>query len=289
MALTVCSATVGCGDHQNEQELESKMNSTSEEDIEKEIEKIAESIEASESLQEAAVEETLPEIVYEPTDEILNADFSSGLVQIGNDVFRNGGYYTVNQFIAEFENRYDMSEINPNGLLKEKGTDSVKIVSKEDENLSLRVSYTNGSKEDKISVGEAVVLEIEASSNKEENCWYPKGIRCTAEGYDYDNIPTFLEENGFKLTEDLFNISTVTLAPSEGYGVYWEYSSSSLGTTIQAFKFNDVSSEKNLLGCYPLYVYGFFYRLEDAKAYNFDVHTYAEHVNDLNEYPRITE
>ena len=53
------------------------------------------------------------EITYAPSEEILNAPFSSGLVQIGNDVFKQGGYMTVSQFIKQYGDKYDCSEIEP--------------------------------------------------------------------------------------------------------------------------------------------------------------------------------
>ena len=50
-----------------------------------------------------------PKLVeYVPTDEIRNASLSSGLIQIGNDVFRNGGYYTVGQLMKEMEGKYEL-------------------------------------------------------------------------------------------------------------------------------------------------------------------------------------
>lgn len=42
-------------------------------------------------------------VEYTPTDEIKNAQLSSGLIQIGNDVFRNGGYYTVGQLMKSLK------------------------------------------------------------------------------------------------------------------------------------------------------------------------------------------
>lgn len=288
MAAVVCGTMASCGDSspKNEQELESKLNSMSEEDLEKEAEKAAESIDAAESNSAAvdvsvvSTEESVPEIVYEPTDEIINAEFSSGLIQIGNDVFKNGGYYTLSQFIDEFGDRYDMSEINTDGLLNAKGEGNAEITSLEDASLKVKIYYVNSNKEETIKVGEAIVYVIETSS-KEENCWYPKGIRCTAEGYDYDNIPTFLEDNGYKLVTGVSS-DMLGVPDNNVYGAYWEFSDSGMGYTSYAFKFNDINTEKNLLDSYPMYKYEFWYNMEDAKAYRFYVGTYPDYIKDLN-------
>lgn len=284
MAVCMSGSMAGCGNSspKNEKELGSKLDSMSEEDFEK----AAESIDASDSANagaEAVTEDSVEEIVYEPTDEILNADFSSGLVQIGNDVFRNGGYYTVNQFIEEFGDRYDMSVINTNGLVDVRKWGNEELFSLSNPDLSIRIHYYNYDKEKKIKLGEAVVTSITPSKSNAQNVWYPKGITGDAEGYDYDNIPSFLEENGYKLTT---GVSSDMAGVPEFYGAYWEYS---VDKTIQAFKFNDVSSEANLLGFYPMYKYSFVYKLEDAKAYSFDMDSFATYVSDLNEYPRMTE
>ena len=43
---------------------------------------------------------------YQPTEEILNADFTSGLIQVGNDVFRCGGYITLRDFVEKYGDRW---------------------------------------------------------------------------------------------------------------------------------------------------------------------------------------
>ncbi len=49
------------------------------------------------------------EITYAPTDEIKNADFNSGLVQMNNEVFRQGGYVTVAEFVEKYKDAYDIT------------------------------------------------------------------------------------------------------------------------------------------------------------------------------------
>lgn len=284
-AVCVCGSFVGCGNSspKNEQELESMLGNMSEDEIEQRIENAAESIDAAEA-QTTTEEETVPEIVYEPSDEILNADFASGLVQIGSDVFRNGGYYTVDQFIAEYSDRYDMSEINPDGLTKKdtyNGAETFSITPFSDPSIKIYVVYDSKHIEsDKIRTGDTIVYRIYANVDNKDVCWYPKGVCMNGDGYEYGNIPKFLEDNGYTLTTD---VSTIGIGVPKNYGAYWESDSDALGY----FRFNDVSTEKNLLDCYPLYKYEFKYRFEDTQAFEFDCNCYPAYVNDLNEYPHI--
>ena len=49
---------------------------------------------------------------YVPKQEILDASLHSGYVQFGNNVFRNGGYMTLNEFIEQYGDQYDCSNID---------------------------------------------------------------------------------------------------------------------------------------------------------------------------------
>lgn len=281
--LCLCITLVGCGGSESnpEQQLEDKMSSMSDKEAENEIEKAAESIEAAEG-KSAETTTTLQEITYEPCDEIINADFSSGLVQIGNDLFHCGGYFTVDQFIEEYSDRYDMSDINPNGLIESSSNidGSATIVSLNDPSIKIGIQYRSGDKENKIKVGEAIVFGFTASRIP---CWYPKGIPADGTGYDYDNIPSFLEENGYKRTD--WDGSEYHGVP-DYYGAYWCHVNS-FDNDKESFMFNDIGTEKNLFDCYPLYKYWFSYHLDDAKAHAFMMDTFPTDVSDLNAYPRI--
>ena len=266
LAVCVCGTFIGCGDSsssKSEKDVESKLNSMSDSQIEKKVEKAAESIEAeaveSDSSKETQ-EETPAEIVYEPTDEIKNADFASGKVQIGNDVFRNGGYLTVDQFVAEFGAKYDMSELNPDSLTKAKENKSVTITSLEDPELKVSVHYDNRNAEgDKVRLGDAAVMEVIGSADK---CWYPQGVKGNGEGYDYSSIPTFIEGNGFKNVTK----SQASGENSKNSGIYWEESKSGK----EMIKFRELGTDVNLYGFKPVFEYSFTYSMEDTKATRFE-------------------
>lgn len=106
LTLALCAAMTGCGDSK----------SKNPEDInEKEAEQALSSFEAeygntSNSQSDTDSSEDEPKkIVYAPTQEILDADFGSGLIQIGNDVFQQGGYITVAELVEQYSDRYDIT------------------------------------------------------------------------------------------------------------------------------------------------------------------------------------
>lgn len=86
-----------------------KLDNMTEEDLEKAAEKLEGGSAETEKKEEPAEEEK-PE--FEPTDEIKNADFTSGLIQIGNDVFKCGGYMTLREFVEKYGENWDCSGID---------------------------------------------------------------------------------------------------------------------------------------------------------------------------------
>ena len=286
-ALCLCCTLVGCGGSESspEQQLEDKLSSMSDKDAEKAIEKAAESIEATEG-KSAETTAAPQEITYEPCEEIKNADFSSGLVQIGNDVFHNGGYYTVDQFIQEFGDRYDMSAISPNGFMKVREEKSFSIVSLKDANLKISVQYNSRNVEtddDKVRIGDSVVTYV--AIHNTDYCWYPKGITLSAEDYEYSAIPSFLEQNGFvSVTRDQ--------AKNENrlnYGMYWE-DTNSFDDVNRYIVFLERGTEQNAAGFYPIFEYKFSYKLDTGEVNGFACNTHAigmQMNGDLDQYTRI--
>lgn len=273
-ALCICVSASSCGSTSSDKDLEAAIDGMTDEQLENAVEEGAAKIDAADKSSEAAASvvdtEEPEEIVYEPTDEILNAELSSGLVQIGNDIFRNGGYYTVDQFIAEFGDRYDMSEINVEGLAKKNQHDKFQIISLNDPNLKITVNYDNwNSESEKSRIGDTIVRSVSPIRTigvKSDNCWYPQGVSINGDGYNYNNIPTFYESNGFIAgdgnNENCYN-----------YGVYWEKSES-----IYA---RERGTEENLTGYFPIYEYYFQYSSDDSNATTFFVSVQATYPNDF--------
>jgi len=258
--LSVCVIATGCGSSSSSSKKVSNLDSISEKDIEKAAEEIENgniNIDDIDTNSDSVEPETEVQITYEPTEEILNADFSSGLVQIGNDIFRNGGYLTVNQFIEEYSDRYDLSEINPNGLIDSKKTDTFKIYSLLDPSLKASVTYMGAvvpddSDNDVTKIGDAYVLQTDLISADCDNCWYPTGVRCNAEGYNYDNVNDLWEST---------NLPQISIDDFDFKYDYW----------IDHDEMVKRGDEVNLLGFYPLYIHKFFIREETGEAYSFKV------------------
>jgi len=294
MAVSFCLSMAGCGSTTTNPEskidsmpaedveaaLESKLENTPEEDLEKEFEQAANELEQMEGEQAAATEAATEEIVYEPSDEIMNAEFSSGLIQIGNDIFRNGGYYTVDQIIQEYGDRYDMSEINPDGF-QSPGHSSYTMTSKTDPHLHVTFGvYGNTDDPDavKVRIGDCVVTEFVPGGGK--IAWYPKGIRdYDGENYDCFALEKILEESGFKkVTFDLAEFDYY-----QKYGLYWE--SSSFGDEF--YEWREMATEANLFGVCPLYDYKSFYDMESTKVTGSSCQISATKNDNLEEFSKL--
>lgn len=110
---------------------------------------------------------------YTPSQEILDADLSSGLVQIGNDIFRNGGYMTINEFLAEYGDKYDTSSIDVTQTVESGWRYRYAITQNESgQQLHLQCKEPvtgNG------TAGDAVIILFRPLDHK-ENVFYPSGI-----------------------------------------------------------------------------------------------------------------
>lgn len=112
-AFLVASLT-GCGEEaeitqgNSSQESSSQVNSDSTEQQSSSSSK--ESGSSGSSKESGSSSESAPEeIKYSATEEIMNADFNSGLVQVDNEVFRQGGYITVAELVEQVMDSYDIS------------------------------------------------------------------------------------------------------------------------------------------------------------------------------------
>ncbi len=239
---------------------------------------VTEAIETSGETKKLTESKTDSNTNYKPSEEIINASFSSGLVQIGNDIFRQGGYSTVDHFIEEYGDRYDMSDINPNGLISSNNIDttSAVIISLSDSNIKIKIHYIPKMNEkNKTRIGDAIITDIHTVTDQDQGflyVWFPKGIRNNAEGFDYYNIPEFLEKNNFNsVTEDYVNERfSYPDTYSELSKVYFD---GDLDTNTGIFGFFAEAEDINIFGVKPIFYYQFFYQYEDASAYRFDIST----------------
>ncbi len=108
LAAAVCAALAGC-------ESSDPENMT-EKDFESVVKNLESYVQSSDKASAKSGKSSKPEensepeeIAYAPTDEIKNADFNSGLVQMNNEVFRQGGYITVAEFVEKYKDAYDIT------------------------------------------------------------------------------------------------------------------------------------------------------------------------------------
>lgn len=241
--------------------------------------------------EDTSASETEPtEIVYEPLPEILDAPITAGLIQIGDDIFKRGGYYTVNELIAEFGDKYDFSGINPDGYIdpwKEGYLSYVKKI--DDEKVMINVSYSNtpsytqeewdeaGAKKgemgvsdrrdimytERIKIGDAIVTDVTPANwdNEKEFTWYAGQAKLDQYmDLKYDDIPAFLEnELGLTQTEDSY------FSRPSHFSTYVE-SGYEFGS---CFKMD----EKNLYGVYPVFYAIWSFNLGDNKATEYEMYS----------------
>lgn len=103
-ALSLCLSMTACGS--SDKDLEKKPDNESGKSVEEQFEKsYADELKKAEEADEnnKAKDE---KITFEPSEEILNADLGSGKVQIGDDIFCDGGYMTVGEFVEKYKDKY---------------------------------------------------------------------------------------------------------------------------------------------------------------------------------------
>ena len=221
-----------------------------------------------------------PKLVeYAPTDEIRNASLSSGLIQIGNDVFRNGGYYTVGQLMKELEGKYEFKGgIDIDGVLvgdEEKVGIYLPIdVQISDEGIpayDIALYYSNLKAEagEKTPVKDAIVYKIGINVldyDVFDEIWHPGAIKAFPAEIEFSEIADVYEKNGLKKidSESLF----IDCSKSHEYNVYTEYNKSAK-PNVSAASAMIRGSEKNLYGVYPIFYYEFAYEDDSKKVLSF--------------------
>ncbi len=259
MALSVA----GCGGNGSGEDIDfdaigEKIENMSDDELENAIE---EGVGKLESMGEtttttvAQTEEAPKEESYEPLQEIIDADLFSGLVQIGDDIFKNGGYMTVNEFIAQYGDKYDMSEIKPDGYME--STQSVMegaTVSKKDSEIKIHVDYVNKT-DDMIKIGDAIVANVSASLSDDfslSNTWYPGGIN--SREFSYDELVKIMVADGF---------NEPSFESKDGIGSSW-LNDSNFG--FYSVEMQTEMNEINLLEKNPIITYHGSFDMENGKV-----------------------
>lgn len=236
-------------------------------------EQTAEEITVEETTDETPVEsiqDASTELRYMPTEEILNSPLSSGVVQIGNDFFKVGGFLTVEQFISEYSDKYDVSELEQDSMVRKGGYGTAKISALSDSELSIKVSYIlpidYPGDNSMYKLGECIVTNVEPSS-LDTKMWFNGYIMRNGEGLDYYNTQELLDSLGYvKATSDNlkeFNKKT---------GFYYERPGTDYRYNI--IELTEKSEELNLTGHYTLYSYIFSVSTETSEIHTVyvDIH-----------------
>ncbi len=254
LMVAMVLSVAGCGGNSSGEDIDfdaigEKIENMSDDELENAIEEGVGKLEnMGETTTTAAQTEEAPkEESYEPLQEIIDADLSSGLVQIGDDIFKNGGYMTVNEFIEQYGDKYDMSEIKPDGYMEPTNMRMESAtVSKKDSEIKIYVNYVNET-DDMIKIGDAIVAIIGCGvyNFTSANTWYPGGINSDA--FSYDEIISIAEADGF-------------IEPSfELLGTVGTY-----GVKSEIFYVYAEIEETNLCGAKPFIVYSGLFDMENG-------------------------
>ncbi len=122
LAACMCICACACGSGTESVDIEDKINNMDEDDIADAIEDYVSDADVSttektEPVQSEPTDTSVTEPVQtepavytvspDPSEEIVNAEFSSGLVQMDNFVFQTGCYITADELVAQFADTHD--------------------------------------------------------------------------------------------------------------------------------------------------------------------------------------
>ncbi len=237
LTAMVLVCMTGCGEKEvTPDNVGDVINSMSDEELESAIIDGANKLDDESSVaDEEETTEAPTEVVYEPSQEIIDADFSSCLIQLNNDVFLQGGYMTVAELVEQYGDRYEFTykegtyEERKDYLLEYKvGThewfekyyiDMTPLYG--DSRYGIRAYIANlTAPDEKVTLDQAYVLyftECENNRKKYTPVWTPNGFfvldyakscedELTSENGNYtaSDFTSFLESKGFTEHESLY-------------------------------------------------------------------------------------
>lgn len=169
-------------------------------------------------------------VMYKPTEKIMQADFESGLIQINNDVFQQGGYITVEELYEQYAEKYEFAyEDKP---YEEAKNDPLEFDDYEFDNYCLLLTPKYGESQNKVAVcvtnmtnpdesiplSEAQVINCDAYTDMGTDVytplWTPKGFSSKMRNdYGWWHQP----EDQKAFNHDLSVDNLIKLLESEGY------------------------------------------------------------------------
>lgn len=276
LAAMMLGCMTGCGEKEvTSDNVEDVINFMSDEELESAIIDGAEKLESKDEASEEETIEAPTEVVYEPSQEIIDADFSSLLIQLNNDVFQQGGYMTVAELVEQYGDRYDIDYqsdkyIRYNSNYCEGKPIKMKPKYGDDSNV-VNVYIANlRSDVDKITYDEASVVwfsDEKSLTFDDVPMWAPGGFSAKTrnnvaipaespinEKYTYSEFADYLMSAGFIQNDDFLSLEPMTFSKSDDYFMY---------------RIN-VVGEPNELGLCPKFYYDVYF--------NFDVSEKLKHV-----------
>ncbi|MDE7360683.1 MAG: hypothetical protein K2N38_01985 [Oscillospiraceae bacterium] len=218
------------------------------------------------------------------SDEIKNADLSSGKIQINNDIFQLGAYVTVAEFVEMYKDNYDITykggtyEEHKDYLLKYQNYDdgstsyTLTMMPKLKNASIITVNIDNvTSPDEKITLDKAVVIGFNGFRyhSTDNTAVFPGGFMSNKlisngkkeedfvnanEDFNIKTIPEYLEGAGFKLCEaDIWSTPKITSANDK---LYW---------TENNQWYAKCCGEKGLNGKIPVYKYNFVFNSDTDK------------------------
>ena len=266
-ALCICGSFAGCGSSS-----ESTAKSTTGAVKTDNTSEAAENIEAAtnDETTETETDNKASSVTYTPSKEIINADIHSGMIQIGNNVFRNGGYTTFGEFLDKYGDEYEIKAIkgsyddvtyvdyDPDKELSNQDEVRFHCVNKADNNIVLFVKVQAKRANKPGTLREQPVYEFNstAENNVNDFTWFAGGISHKSTNPAYrDEIINIMKDDGIISAYDT----------KEYENTYRE-----IDTGCNTIEVDSIirSAEKNMYGEYPAYIY----RLTDnSNASNGDV------------------
>ena len=177
MATCICATMVGCSKSGEPSEIDSSSSASFESD------------------------ETT--VKYQPSDEIINADFPSGLVQIGDEIFHIGGFVTVKEVCEQLKGKYTYEEQFYDREYDLKNRAVLHMTGVEDENLKIYLEYISPAQDEEKIVPNCVVMEIYPdNAYTSSNMWLPTGIPYVGEADRLEEICAVFDAKGYKDVTD---------------------------------------------------------------------------------------
>ena len=272
------SATVmtACGDSKDGKKSEPKsVEDIDEKDLEDALNKLDEETskelatekeEATEAETETTEPETEPttaeKIKYEATEEIKNAALNSACVQIGDTVFRTGGYMTAAELVELCDGKFDVSAIKLDEYMpSDRAYYIISGIKDPRIEITLLLEKRRENYGEQVKISDAIVSDVTMKLFDGEHYSFKDGISSKSAAYledvvflpknmklmDYDGMKAFLAQQGVAESESFFCES----------GEYIDRNN------VIEFEFE---GEENLNGDYPIMMYRFEYDSETLKG-----------------------